>query len=49
LLGDNVKINKDKIHIMGHSFGGTTALYSAINDKRITGSVISFDPCFYIM
>ena len=49
LLGEHVKINKDRIHIMGHSFGATTALYSAIEDKRITGTVVCLDPCLYIM
>ena len=48
-MGDNVRIKKDRVHIMGHSFGGSTALYTAINDRRITGSVISLDPCFFIL
>lgn len=43
-----MKINKNRIHIVGHSFGASTALYCAMNDTRITGNVIAFDPCFYI-
>jgi len=40
-------LDLDNIHIMGHSFGGATALYSACNDKRITGHAILIDPWFY--
>lgn len=49
LLGDNVRIDSSKVHIMGHSFGATTALYSAFNDPRITGVVICLDPCLFLL
>ena len=37
----------DHLHIMGHSFGAATALYTACNDERITGKCIMLDPWFY--
>lgn len=32
------------ISIMGHSFGGSTAIYTTFHDKRITGACIAYDP-----
>lgn len=49
LFGENVKIDKSNVHMLGHSFGGTTTLYTAVNDRRITGCVLCYDPCFYIL
>lgn len=34
---------------MGHSFGGSTALKTAMEDDRITGMVVAMDPCMYIL
>jgi len=35
------------LHIMGHSYGGSTAIYTGCHDSRITGHVILLDPWFY--
>jgi len=37
----------DNVHIMGHSFGGATALFTASLDERITGHVIMLDPWYF--
>lgn len=48
-LVGNSSIDKNKVHMMGHSFGGSTTLYTALNDERITGCALCYDPCFYIL
>lgn len=45
---DDVPIDYDKISVLGHSFGGSTALYLAMNDQRISGVVVGLDPCVYV-
>ncbi|EAR87054.1 plasma platelet-activating factor acetylhydrolase (macronuclear) [Tetrahymena thermophila SB210] len=45
---DEIPIDYEKISILGHSFGGSTALYTAMNDQRITGVCIGLDPCVYV-
>ena len=44
---DGIDFDIDNLHIIGHSFGGITALYTACNDQRITGKCIMLDPWFY--
>ena len=44
---DGVDFDIDNLHIMGHSFGAVTALYTACNDERITGKCVMLDPWFY--
>ena len=44
LFNDQVKLDFENISIIGHSFGGTTAIYTAAHDKRITGHSILLDP-----
>ena len=48
MFQSDVELDYSKISIIGHSFGGTTALYTTIYDKRITGVCIGLDPCVYI-
>jgi len=44
LLGDHVQIDKDKVFMVGHSFGGGTAATVASQDNRITGGLLLLDP-----
>ena len=42
-LGDNAKLSMDKLTMMGHGFGATTAIYYASRDPRVR-RVVSYDP-----
>ena len=42
----NLKIIYDKIFMVGHSFGGATALEVAYYNQKITGGIILLDPWF---
>lgn len=45
-----MEFNKEDIVLMGHSFGGVTALYSALLDLGETfKAVIGLDPWLYPM
>jgi pimeloyl-ACP methyl ester carboxylesterase len=44
-----VKLDYSKVHMLGHSFGASTSLKTALEDKRITGFVVAMDPCMYIL
>ena len=41
---EKIRLDYDKISIGGHSFGGGTAIYSCLFEKRITGGVLALDP-----
>ena len=43
----NASLKLDNLNIMGHSFGGATALYTACHDQRITGHTVLLDPWVY--
>lgn len=49
IFNKEVKIDYEKLSIMGHSFGGTTALYATYLDNRIKGVCVSYDPCIFGM
>ena len=36
------------LSIMGHSFGGSTAMMSCMKNKKFKGVCIALDPCLYI-
>lgn len=44
LFGRDIQINYENISISGHSFGGGTAFFTSLVDKRITGGVLALDP-----
>jgi predicted dienelactone hydrolase len=43
-LDPSVKADPSEISIIGHSFGGSTAVFSAFYDKRLTGACVAYDP-----
>ncbi|KRW98296.1 hypothetical protein PPERSA_02073 [Pseudocohnilembus persalinus] len=45
-LKKNVKFETDNICLLGHSFGGGTAIYTAMNENRIK-SVVVLDPWLF--
>jgi hypothetical protein len=48
-LFSTVEPDLSEISIIGHSFGGSTAIYSAFRDSRITGACVAYDPVFYLI
>ena len=42
----NIIIEKDKISVIGHSFGGASAIQLSLEEKRITGCCIAYDPVY---
>lgn len=45
-LKKNVKFETDNICLIGHSFGGGTAIYTAMNENRIK-SIVALDPWLF--
>jgi hypothetical protein len=43
----DILINTKSISISGHSFGAATAVYTAMNEPRITGNLVLLDPWLY--
>jgi len=48
VLGSH-NIDYTNVSIIGHSFGGSTAILTAFTDQRITGACIAYDPVIYII
>ena len=49
LFKRTVSIDLEKIMLGGHSFGGVTAIYTALKDKRVRGGIVCMDPYIFPM
>ena len=45
-LSDNIKIDHSRLVLGGHSFGGITAIGTAMKDDRVK-AVFAFDPWYW--
>ena len=44
LFGSQVEVDHDKVFLAGHSFGSATSATVILNDNRVTGGLVLFDP-----